>query len=169
LKAGGAEISLAASNPLSTQDDVRRGPHGVRGGCPRAAGVDRDTYYRHINQVLDIAPDIVLDDGCDLVNILHTERVELLDGVTGGCEETTTGSSGCARWPRRRAAVPGRGRQRHADQADVRQPVRHRPVEPSTAIMRATNALLAGKDRGGGRVRVLRAGVAERPRGSARG
>src|SRR5262249_24473228 len=54
-------------------------------------GVDREGYYRHIHQALEIGPELVLDDGCDLVNILHTERLDLIDGVRGGCEETTTG------------------------------------------------------------------------------
>ncbi|GAA3830465.1 adenosylhomocysteinase [Sphaerisporangium flaviroseum] len=91
LKAGGAKIALAASNPLSTQNDVAAALRSYDVAVHARAGVDRDTYYRHIHQALDIGPDIVLDDGCDLVNTLHTERVELLDGVTGGCEETTTG------------------------------------------------------------------------------
>ncbi|GAB2916956.1 adenosylhomocysteinase [Nonomuraea fastidiosa] len=91
LKAGGAEISLAASNPLSTQDDVAEALRSYGIGVHARAGVDRATYYRHIHEALDIAPDLVLDDGCDLVNTLHTERRDLLDGVSGGCEETTTG------------------------------------------------------------------------------
>ncbi|MEV4100818.1 adenosylhomocysteinase [Nonomuraea sp. NPDC049649] len=91
LKAGGAEIALAASNPLSTQDDVAETLRGYGIAVHARAGVDRATYYRHINQALDVRPDLVLDDGCDLVNILHTERTDLLDGVSGGCEETTTG------------------------------------------------------------------------------
>ncbi len=91
LRAGGARVALAASNPLSTQNDVAAALAAYDVAVHARAGVDRDTYYRHIHQALDIGPDIVLDDGCDLVNILHTERVELLDGVSGGCEETTTG------------------------------------------------------------------------------
>ncbi|MFG1698369.1 adenosylhomocysteinase [Nonomuraea sp. NPDC049309] len=91
LKAGGAEIALAASNPLSTQDDVAEALLSYGIGVYAKAGVDRATYYRHIHEALDIAPDLVLDDGCDLVNTLHTERRDLLDGVSGGCEETTTG------------------------------------------------------------------------------
>lgn len=91
LRAGGAELALAASNPLSTQNDVAAALRSYGMEVHARAGVDRDTYYRHIHQALDIAPDIVLDDGCDLVNTLHTERTELLKGVTGGCEETTTG------------------------------------------------------------------------------
>ncbi|WP_432930266.1 adenosylhomocysteinase [Microbispora sp. CA-135349] len=91
LRQSGAEIALAASNPLSTQDDVAEALRTYGIAVHARAGVDKETYYRHIHQALDIAPNVVLDDGCDLVNILHTERVELLDDVIGGCEETTTG------------------------------------------------------------------------------
>lgn len=92
LQAGGAELSLCASNPLSTQDDVAAAlvyEYGV--SVYARKGIDRDGYYRHINACLDIAPNQVFDDGCDLVNTLHTTRTELLSGVAGGCEETTTG------------------------------------------------------------------------------
>lgn len=92
LQAGGAELSLCASNPLSTQDDVAAAlvyEYGV--SVYARKGIDRDGYYRHINACLDIAPHQVFDDGCDLVNTLHTTRTELLSGVAGGCEETTTG------------------------------------------------------------------------------
>ncbi|MET8001451.1 adenosylhomocysteinase [Nonomuraea glycinis] len=91
LKAAGAEIALAASNPLSTQDDVAEALRAYGIAVHARAGVDLATYYRHIHQALDLGPDLVLDDGCDLVNILHTERTDLLAGVSGGCEETTTG------------------------------------------------------------------------------
>ncbi|MCO6004862.1 adenosylhomocysteinase [Actinoallomurus purpureus] len=92
LQAGGAQVALAASNPLSTQDDTAAALACEYGAAVFARqGVDRDGYYRHIHQALDIAPELVLDDGCDLVNILHTERRDLLGGVRGGCEETTTG------------------------------------------------------------------------------
>ncbi|HEX4818099.1 MAG TPA: adenosylhomocysteinase [Nonomuraea sp.] len=91
LQAGGAEVALAASNPLSTQDDVAAALRGYGIAVHARAGVDRATYYRHIHQALDLGPDLVLDDGCDLVNILHTERTDLLERVGGGCEETTTG------------------------------------------------------------------------------
>ena len=93
LRSGGARVSLAASNPLSTQDDVAAAL-AVRYGIAvfARAGVDRPTYYRHIGQALDsAAPDLVIDDGCDLVNTLHTERPDLLPGVLGGSESTTTG------------------------------------------------------------------------------
>jgi adenosylhomocysteinase len=92
LKAGGAEIALCASNPLSTQDDVAAAlvhEYGISVFARNA--VDRDGYYSHINAALDIAPHQVFDDGCDLVNTLHTTRKELIPGITGGCEETTTG------------------------------------------------------------------------------
>jgi adenosylhomocysteinase len=92
LKAGGAEIALCASNPLSTQDDVAAALVHVYGISVFARNaVDRDGYYAHINAALDIQPHQVFDDGCDLVNTLHTTRRELLPTIAGGCEETTTG------------------------------------------------------------------------------
>jgi adenosylhomocysteinase len=92
LQAGGAEVALAASNPLSTQDDTAAALVKEFGAAVFArAGVDRTGYYRHIHQTLEIGPDLVLDDGCDLVNTLHTERPDLLGTVKGGCEQTTTG------------------------------------------------------------------------------
>lgn len=92
LKAGGAELALCASNPLSTQDDTAAAlvhEYGISVFARNA--VDRDGYYAHINAALDIQPHQVFDDGCDLVNTLHTTRKELLPNITGGCEETTTG------------------------------------------------------------------------------
>lgn len=92
LKAGGAELALCASNPLSTQDDTAAAlvhEYGISVFAKNA--IDRDGYYRHINAALDIKPQFVFDDGCDLVNTLHTTRTDLLDGILGGCEETTTG------------------------------------------------------------------------------
>ena len=92
LKVGGADIALCASNPLSTQDDVAAAlvhEYGISVFARNA--VDRDGYYSHINAALDIEPHQVFDDGCDLVNTLHTTRKELIPGITGGCEETTTG------------------------------------------------------------------------------
>ena len=92
LKAGGAELALCASNPLSTQDDTAAAlVHEYGISVFARNGVDRDGYYNHLNQALDIKPDFVFDDGCDLVNTLHTSRQELLPGIMGGCEETTTG------------------------------------------------------------------------------
>jgi adenosylhomocysteinase len=92
LKAGGAELALCASNPLSTQDDTAAAlvhEYGISVYARNA--VDREGYYSHINASLDIQPHLVFDDGCDLVNTLHTTRTELIDGIIGGCEETTTG------------------------------------------------------------------------------
>jgi adenosylhomocysteinase len=92
LAAGGATVALCSSNPLSTHDDVAaaltsQGDISVYA----AAGVDIATYYRHIDAALDIEPHFVLDDGCDLVSRLHTDRRDLLSKVVAGCEETTTG------------------------------------------------------------------------------
>ncbi|MSQ27577.1 MAG: adenosylhomocysteinase [Dehalococcoidia bacterium] len=92
LKAGGADITLCASNPLSTQDDVAAAlvaNHGI----PTYAikGEDGETYYRHINAVLDTAPHITMDDGADLVATLHKTRTDLIANIIGGSEETTTG------------------------------------------------------------------------------
>jgi adenosylhomocysteinase len=92
LKAGGAEIALCASNPLSTQDDVAAALVANDGISTFAKkGEDRDTYYSHINAVLATKPQMTMDDGADLVTELHTKRRELLSDVTGGTEETTTG------------------------------------------------------------------------------
>ena len=92
LKDGGAEVTLCASNPLSTQDDVAAAlmaEHGIATYAIR--GEDNNTYYDHINSALDHRPHITLDDGADLVAILHSSRTELLEGMIGGSEETTTG------------------------------------------------------------------------------
>ena len=92
LKAGGAEIVLAASNPLSTKDDVAAAlttRYGI--GTFARRGEDRDTYYAHLNAVANTKPQITMDDGCDLVSLLHSSRTDLLPGVLAGTEETTTG------------------------------------------------------------------------------
>ena len=92
LKDGGAEVVLCASNPLSTQDDVAAALVAEY-DIPTYSinGEDSETYYRHINQALDHRPQMTVDDGADLVTMLHTSRTELLDTVVGGAEETTTG------------------------------------------------------------------------------
>lgn len=92
LAAGGAEVSLAASNPLSTKDDVAAAlvaEYGISTFARR--GEDRDTYYRHLGQVADTHPQITMDDGCDLVSLLHSERPAQVPEVLAGTEETTTG------------------------------------------------------------------------------
>jgi adenosylhomocysteinase len=92
LKAGGAQVHLCASNPLSTQDDVAAYLAKYE-GIPTFAikGEDSDTYYRHIHQALDVKPQMTMDDGADIVFTVHTKRQELISGVFGGTEETTTG------------------------------------------------------------------------------
>ena len=92
LKAGGAIVSLCASNPLSTQDDVAASL-SKNDKIPVFAikGENHKTYYAHINAVLDAKPQFTMDDGADLVSVLHTKRKELIAGVQGGTEETTTG------------------------------------------------------------------------------
>jgi adenosylhomocysteinase len=92
LKAGGADLVLCASNPLSTQDDVAAALVSEY-GIPTFAikGEDEETYYRHINAVLDHNPQMTMDDGCDLVSTIHTKRTDLIPAIIGGMEETTTG------------------------------------------------------------------------------
>jgi adenosylhomocysteinase len=92
LKAGGAEVTLAASNPLSTKDDVAAALVAAYGiSCYARHGEDRDTYYAHLNKVADTHPQITMDDGCDLVGLLHEHRPGQLPEVLAGTEETTTG------------------------------------------------------------------------------
>jgi adenosylhomocysteinase len=92
LKAGGAQVALCASNPLSTQDDVAAALVKFD-EIPVFAikGEDQKTYYKHIHATLDQKPEITMDDGADLVSTLHSDRSELLNGIIGGTEETTTG------------------------------------------------------------------------------
>ena len=92
LQAGGADVVLGASNPLSTQDDVAAALVSEYGIAVHARrGEDRDTYYRHLNSVADTHPTLTMDDGCDLVSLLHQDRAEQVKEVLAGTEETTTG------------------------------------------------------------------------------
>jgi adenosylhomocysteinase len=92
LQAGGAEITLCASNPLSTQDDVAAFlVQFARIPVFAIKGEDNKTYYRHINDALSVKPHITMDDGADLVSTLHKARKDLLVNIIGGTEETTTG------------------------------------------------------------------------------
>jgi adenosylhomocysteinase len=92
LKAGGAEIALCASNPLSTQDDVAASLVKNSGVSVFAIkGEDTKTYYRHIRDALSVRPQITMDDGADVVSTLHKDAKALLKGIIGGTEETTTG------------------------------------------------------------------------------
>jgi len=146
LVAGGADAVLCSSNPLSTQDDVAASlvaHHGI----PTYAikGEDRDSYYAHIAAALDHAPHVTMDDGADLVSELHTRRTELLAGVAGGTEETTTGvirmramaAAGKLRFP-----VLGVNEARTKHLFDNRYGTGQSAID---GILRATNVLIAGK------------------------
>ncbi len=92
LRDGGADLRLCASNPLSTQDDVAAAlveNYGI--SVFAICGEDNETYYRHIHQALEHGPQLTMDDGADVVATLHKDRRDLLAGVAGGTEETTTG------------------------------------------------------------------------------
>jgi adenosylhomocysteinase len=146
LSAGGGRVHLAASNPLSTQDDIAAALARQPGVFVNArAGVDRDTYYAHLHRTLDGAPDLVVDDGCDLVNTLHAERPELLPAVVGGCESTSTG---VARLRRMAAAGTLAFPVVAADVSVTRRMFDNGYGTSQSVIdglLRATNMLLAGK------------------------
>jgi len=92
LKAGGAEVRLCASNPLSTQDEVAASlveDYGISVFAIR--GEDKESYYDHIHNTLSISPQLTLDDGADLISTIHSKRQDLTDEIVGGTEETTTG------------------------------------------------------------------------------
>lgn len=146
LQAGGAQVSLAASNPLATSDSIAAAlvvADGMRVFARH--GVDRTGYDRHVAQALDPGPQLIFDDGCDLVSALHSVRPDLLDGVLGGCEETGTGvlrlrqlaSTGGLRFPMVAA---------HATET-IRMVDNRFGTGQSTidALLRATNLLLAGR------------------------
>jgi adenosylhomocysteinase len=146
LQAGGADVVLCASNPLSTQDDVAA-CLVAEYGIPVFAikGEDNETYYRHISAALDHEPHLTMDDGADLVSTLHKERTELIDKVIGGSEETTTGII-------RLRAMEKDGALRYpilaVNDADTKHFFDNRyGTGQSTidGIVRATNVLLAGK------------------------
>ncbi|MFN2484819.1 MAG: adenosylhomocysteinase [Candidatus Limnocylindria bacterium] len=146
LAAGGADVVLCSSNPLSTQDDVAASLV-VHHGIPTYAikGEDRDTYYAHIRTALEHRPHVTMDDGADLVTALHTERTDLLDGVVGGTEETTTGVI-------RMRAMAFQGKLRFpvvaVNEALTKHLFDNRYGTGQSAldgILRATNVLIAGK------------------------
>ena len=91
LAAGGAEVAVTGSNPLSTQDDVAAGLIGDSLSVYAWYNSTDQEYQQHLNYALDINPDIIIDDGGDLVHLVHTTRQDLIPNVKGGCEETTTG------------------------------------------------------------------------------
>ena len=130
LKAGGADVVLCASNPLSTQDDVAAALVDEF-DIPVFAikGEDNDTYYQHIEAALDHKPQLTMDDGADVIGVLHSRRREQLGDIIAGMEETTTGvirlkameADGALAFP-----VIAVNDAQH--QAPLRQPLRHRPV-----------------------------------------
>ncbi|MGE5225247.1 MAG: adenosylhomocysteinase [Planctomycetaceae bacterium] len=146
LAAGGAEVLLAASNPLSTQDDVAAALTEQSGVQTYAIkGEDNETYYEHISAVLDAHPQITMDDGADLVNVLHTQRADQLAEILGGTEETTTGVI-------RLRAMAADGALAYpivsVNDADTKHLFDNRfGTGQSTmdAVMRATNRLIAGR------------------------
>jgi adenosylhomocysteinase len=167
LRAGGASVALAASNPLSTQDDIAAAL-AVRYGIAvfARAGVDRRGYYRHLELALNEGADLVIDDGGDLVNTLHTRAAALLPNVRGGCESTTTGVIRLRRMAAEGAlAFP---------MIAANDTAAKRLVEGTCGtgqsvidgILRATNTLLAGKTVVVAGFGASGQGVAERARGS---
>ena len=167
LQAGGAAVSLAASNPLSTQDDIAAAlatNHGI--AVFARAGVDRKSYYRHIELALDQAqPNLVIDDGGDLINTLHTRAAALLPQVKGGCESTTTGVIRLRRMAAEGAlAFPVIA----ANDTATKRMVDNTCGTGQSAIdgiLRATNTLLAGKTVVVAGFGASGRGVAERARG----
>jgi len=92
LAEGGAEVAITGCNPLSTHDDVSAALDATDGVTSYAErGVDRDEYYEALDAVIEHEPDVTVDDGADLIFRIHEEYPELVDGIVGGCEETTTG------------------------------------------------------------------------------
>ena len=146
LKAGGAEITLVASNPLSTQDDVAAALVAAYGiSCYARRGEDHDTYYAHLNAAADVHPGITMDDGCDLVGLLHEKRPEQLPEILAGTEETTTGvirlkamsAEGALRFP---VVAVNEAQTKHL--FDNRYGTGQSTLD---GILRATNVLIAGR------------------------
>lgn len=146
LKAGGANLALCASNPLSTQDEVAASlVEDYQIPTFAIKGEDKDTYYKHLNSVMDFKPQITMDDGADLVTLLHTERKTQLPGVLGSTEETTTGvirlramlKDGTLKIP---AIAVNDSNTKHM--FDNRYGTGQSTID---GIIRATNVLLAGK------------------------
>ncbi len=146
LKAGGAEVWLSASNPLSTKDDVAAAlvaRYGIATFARR--GEDNATYYAHLNTIADAHPQITMDDGCDLVGLLHKERAGQLPEIWAGTEETTTGvirlramsADGELRFP---VVAVNEAQTKHL--FDNRYGTGQSTVD---GIVRATNVLIAGR------------------------
>ncbi len=147
LQAGGADVALCASNPLSTQDEIAASlveDYGI--SVFAINNEDNETYYEHVNKVLDTQPQITMDDGGDLVSTIHSERPELIENIIAGTEETTTGiirfksmeKEGALKYPI--IAV---------NDADTKHFFDNRYGTGQSTLdgfMRATNVLLAGKN-----------------------
>ncbi len=91
LATGGAKVAITGSNPLSTQDPIAAALAAEGLNVYAWHGATDEEYFEHLNKTLDLKPDIIIDDGGDLVHLLHTTRSELVENILGGCEETTTG------------------------------------------------------------------------------
>ncbi|HYZ92498.1 MAG TPA: adenosylhomocysteinase [Actinomycetota bacterium] len=146
LRAGGAEVYLCASNPLSTQDDVAAYLASEGVGVFSVRGEDHDTYYAHIREILDREPHFTVDDGADLVSTIHRERPEQAEKTVGGTEETTTGVI-------RLRQMAAEGALRYPIVAINDTPTKHlfdnrfgTGQSALDGIIRATNVLVAGKD-----------------------
>jgi adenosylhomocysteinase len=147
LQAGGADVALCASNPLSTQDDVAAALCEQSGIAVFAIkGEDTETFFRHIDSVLDRHPQITMDDGADMVSVLHRQRTDQIPEILGGTEETTTGVI-------RLRAMAAEGALRYpivsVNDADTKHLFDNRfGTGQSTidAILRSTNLLLAGRN-----------------------
>jgi adenosylhomocysteinase len=146
LRDGGASVALAASNPLSTQDDAAAALVANEGIAVYARkGEDRDTYYKHLQAILETKPQITMDDGADVVTLLHTSRTDLVGAVQGGTEETTTGvirlramaSEGVLRYP---IVAVNEAQTKHM--FDNQYGTGQSAID---GLLRATNILLAGK------------------------
>jgi adenosylhomocysteinase len=145
LRSGGADAVICASNPLSTQDDVAAALVDVGIGVFAIKGEDAETYYRHLNAALDHKPNIVIDDGADVVSTVHRERIDLADDIIGATEETTTGvvrmrameRQGVLRFP---VIAVNDAETKHF--FDNRYGTGQSTLD---GIMRATNILIAGK------------------------
>jgi adenosylhomocysteinase len=145
LAVGGAKVSLCASNPLSTQDEAAASLVKNDGISVYAIkGEDRKTYYRHILSALAVAPNVTMDDGADLVSVVHTEKTGYLEDIVGGTEETTTGvirlaamgEKGVLRYP---IVAVNEAKTKHF--FDNRYGTGQSTID---GILRATNRLLAG-------------------------
>ena len=91
MQAGGAEVAMTGCNPLSTHDDAVAGAADLGLNIYGWRDQDDEEYYQTINMVLDHKPDVIIDDGADMIMVLHNERTDVLKHIKGACEETTTG------------------------------------------------------------------------------